>query len=80
MKSYIRYIRESKDELSPILKISKQQGKSFDQITKLECYNNQLISLEGIENLVNLQYLNFSVREQIELSPVLKFNNWKLMK
>ena len=57
MKSYIQYIREQ-IELSPVLKIAKQQGKPYDQITKLNCSDNQLTSLEGIENLVNLQQLS----------------------
>ena len=57
MKKYNQYIKEKIDHESPILKIAKEQGMPYDQITILRCSNNQLNSLDGIENLVNLQYL-----------------------
>ena len=42
---------------TPILRIVKEIGKPYDQITELDCYNKQLTSLKGIENLVNLEKL-----------------------
>jgi hypothetical protein len=46
------------DNLSPVLQIAKKQNIPYDQITFLSCDNNQLTSLEGIENLVNLKILD----------------------
>ena len=71
IKNYLTYIKEQNkhdldpygeddwdDELlPPVLEIAKRQGKPYDQIISLVCTNNQLTSLEGIENLVNLQVL-----------------------
>ena len=37
------------DNLPPVLQIARQQGKPYNQIT----------SLEGIENLTNLQHLSY---------------------
>ena len=45
------------DNLTPVLIIAKKQNKPYDQITELSCSYNQLTSLEGIENLVNLKEL-----------------------
>ena len=45
------------DNLTPVLIIAKKQNKPYDQITGLDCSFNQLSSLEGIENLVNLEKL-----------------------
>jgi len=45
------------DELITVLKIAKKRGLPYDQITKLYCSGKELTSLEGIENLQNLQYL-----------------------
>ena len=45
------------DDLTPILRIAKKQGKPYDQIIGLDCSNKGLMSLEGIENLINLEEL-----------------------
>ena len=45
------------DNLSPILQMAKNLGKPYDQIIELICSNKQLTSLEGIENLINLERL-----------------------
>jgi Leucine-rich repeat (LRR) protein len=54
---YGEEIWDDDDELSPILKIAKQQGKPYDQITNLNCYQKNLDSLDGIENLIQLKTL-----------------------
>ena len=45
------------DDFPSVLSIAKKQNKPYDQITELDCSRNQLTSLEGIENLVNLEKL-----------------------
>ena len=60
IKKYKEYTVEKIDHDSPVIRLAKNQGKPYDQITILHCSNNQLTSLEGIENLVNLQKLNCS--------------------
>jgi hypothetical protein len=45
------------DNLPPVLQLARKQNIPHDQISKLNCFNNQLTSLEGIENLVNLERL-----------------------
>jgi len=45
------------DELTPVLRLAKKQGKPYEQITTLDCSNKGLTNLEGIENLINLKEL-----------------------
>jgi len=45
------------DDLTPILKIAKKQGIPYDQITRLNCSDQKLTNLDGIENLINLKQL-----------------------
>ena len=40
-----------------IIQLAKKQNKPLDQIEILDCNNNLLTSLEGIENLTNLEKL-----------------------
>ena len=59
------------DELTPVLRIAKKQGKPYNQIIELECSNKGLMNLEGIENLRNLEFLfcdnnNLTELEEIE--------------
>jgi hypothetical protein len=72
VKKYNQYLKENSDysdidpygeeiwdeeELNPILNIAKKQGKPYDQITYLDCFHNNLNSLEGIEKLIHLEKL-----------------------
>jgi len=73
IKDYKDYIREQQhldvdpfdeedwdiDNLSPLFQIIRKKfgNKPYDEITKLDGYNKELTSLEGIENLVNLKIL-----------------------
>jgi len=45
------------DDLTPILRIVKKTGSPYDQITILNCNDQSLTSLEGVENLINLKKL-----------------------
>jgi len=56
--------------LTPVLKIAKRQGKPYDQITDLFCRSNNLTSLEGIENLVNLLRLDCSLNNLTNLGGI----------
>jgi hypothetical protein len=59
------------DNLPPVLQaVRRQNNKPYDQITDLYCHNNQLTSLEGIENLVNLERLNCSNNQLINLDGI----------
>ena len=72
IKKYNQYIKESinldidpygeedwdEDNLLSVLQIARRTGLPYDQITQLNCSNNQLTNLEGIENLTNLVYLS----------------------
>ena len=45
------------DNLPTVIQIARDQNKPYDQITEFWCNDNQLTSLDGIENLVNLRWL-----------------------
>jgi len=68
IKNYLTYIKEQNhvldpygeddwDYLPPVLEISGELKKPFDQIKSLDCTGRDLTDLEGIEKLVNLEYL-----------------------
>jgi len=58
------------DELTPVLRIAKKQGKPYDQITYFVCSDNGLISLEGIENLINIKLLDCSNNNLTSLNEI----------
>jgi hypothetical protein len=69
------------DNLTHVLQIARKQGqgKPFDEITTLYCYDNQLTTLEGIENLVNLQYLYCSNNQLTSLEGIENLVNLKFL-
>ena len=89
IKNYLTYIKEQNrhdldpygeddwDDLPPVLEIAKRQGKPYDQVTSLVCSNNQLTSLEGIENLINLQVLSCSENQLTSLEGIENLVNLK---
>src|SRR5574343_631891 len=90
IKRYNQYIKESREDIDPygeeiwedvprIIEISLEQGKPLDKITKLDCYNNQLNSLEGIEKLVNLKELYCYNNQLTSLEGIKKLVNLKLL-
>ena len=83
IKKYNQYLKEhidysdidpygeeiwDEEELNPILLIAKKQGIPYDQITHLNCFDNDLTSLDGIENLINLKHLNCSNNHLTDLN------------
>ncbi len=46
------------DDLTPVLRIAKKQDKPYEQIIRLNCFQKNLTSLEGIENFINLKILS----------------------
>src|SRR5574343_44698 len=90
IKRYNQYIKESREDIDPygeeiwedvprIIEISLEQGKPLDKITKLECSNNQLTSLEGIEKLVNLEILYCFYNQLTTLEGIEKLVNLKIL-
>ena len=79
IKNYKQYIVEQVDHDSPVLRLAKKQGKSYDQITILHCSSNQLTSLEGIENLVNLQVLYCSYNQLTNLKGIENLANLQIL-
>ena len=89
IKKYNQYIKENihsdidpygeenwdDENLSPILQIAKNTGKPYDQITVLDCNCKQLTSLEGIEKLINLEYLYCGVNQLTSLAGIENLTN-----
>jgi Leucine-rich repeat (LRR) protein len=65
------------DNLSPVLQLARKQNKPYDQIIELDCSYNQLTSLEGIENLVNLEGLYCSDNQLTSLEGIENLINLK---
>jgi len=68
------------EDLTPILRIAKRQGLPYDQITELFCHGNDLTNLNGIENLVNLEYLTCSYNNLINLKGLENLVNLELLR
>jgi Leucine-rich repeat (LRR) protein len=94
IKKYNQYIKENidhsdidpwgeedweADELSPVLQKAREQGKPFDQITRLNCYRMNLENLDGIEQLVNLEILSCSYNQLTNLRGIENLNNLKIL-
>ena len=58
------------DNLTPVLQISKQQNKPYEQITRLNCSYQNLTNLDGIENLINLKSLYCNGNYLINLNGI----------
>ena len=67
------------EDLSPILNIAKKQGKPYDQITILDCRDNNLDNLEGIENLINLQILGCHDNNLTSLNEMKNLTNLEVL-
>ena len=85
MKKFKEYLKEGVDyfdidpygeeiwdeeELNPIFLIAKEQGKPYDQITKLNCSFRDLENLNGIENFSNLEHLDCSFNNLCRLEDI----------
>jgi Leucine-rich repeat (LRR) protein len=94
VKKYNQYLKENNDysdidpygeeiwdeeELNPILSIAKKLGKPYDQITSLDCSNINLDSLEGIENLINLENLHCPFNNLTNLDEIENLINLKVL-
>ena len=94
IKKYNQYIKEEldhleidpygeedwdDDNLTPILQISKKQGKPYNQITYLNCSHQNLTNLDGIENLINLKELNCSNNQLTNLDGIENLINLKIL-
>ncbi len=64
-------------ELTPVLKIAKDIGLPYDQITELYCYNENLTNLKGVENLINLETLDSSNNNLTSLEGIENLTNLK---
>ena len=67
------------DELTPVLQKAREQGKPFDQITRLDCSNMSLENLDGIEQLVNLKILYCQFNQLTSLEGIENLNNLKIL-
>jgi hypothetical protein len=67
------------DNSPPVLQIVRQQNKPYDQITFLDCCDNQLTDLEGIENLINLKELWCSSNQLTSLKGIENLVNLKIL-
>ena len=52
---------------------------TWSEITRIDCYNNQLTSLEGIENLVNLKILDCNSNQLTSLEGIENLVNLKVL-
>ena len=91
VKNYKDYIKEHLDidpfdeedweidNLSPLLQIVRKKygNKPYDEITELYCSYNQLTSLKGIENLVNLEEFDCGDNQLTSLEEVENLVNLK---
>jgi len=59
------------------LKNKYPDENTWDKITEIDCYNKQLTSLEGIENLVNLKVLYCDGSQLTDLKGMEKLTNLK---
>jgi len=66
-------------ELTPVLRIAKKHKNSYKQLTYLRCRNKGLITLEGIENLVNLELLYCSDNHLTNLKGIENLVNLRFL-
>jgi hypothetical protein len=65
------------EELNPILHKADQQGKPYEQIKILNCSFRNLNSLNGIENLTNLEILGCYINNLTSLKGIENLINLK---
>ncbi len=80
IKDYIQKEISNKPlDNSPIAKIIKKKGKSYDQITYFDCHHKDLTNLEGVENLINLKTLICSNNNLTNLDEIENLRNLKFL-